>query len=185
MADEKFFNACVAEDWDYAKSIIAEKPRLLWGAMDRHRRTVAMIAAGQGNVEMLRFIYKTIVGFQRLGRLQRTVLDVFRGKGCFRSNPMHFAASAGSIECIEFLMKHCPNGNNLFDTRNGAKETPAHCAAQNGQIEALKFMVKNAPRGWSILCDRDVRGVRPLDYPEVDKYENEHGFRPLVPQLNQ
>jgi len=56
-----------------------------------------------------------------------------------KRTPLHVAAAAGHVACVEKLLEHGADG----DMRMAGGWTPAHCAAENGSVEILQVLVDN------------------------------------------
>lgn len=54
--------------------------------------------------------------------------------------PIHAAAQAGRLPCLEFLLAHCPLRISSISDDDGA--TPVHFAAAKGRIDCLRLLLK-------------------------------------------
>lgn len=56
-----------------------------------------------------------------------------------KRTPLHVAAGAGHVACVEKLLEHGADG----EMRMAGGWTPAHCAAESGSLEILQTLVAN------------------------------------------
>jgi len=56
-----------------------------------------------------------------------------------KRTPLHVAAAAGHVACVEKLLEHGADG----EMRMAGGWTPAHCAAEKGSVEILQVLVDN------------------------------------------
>lgn len=56
-----------------------------------------------------------------------------------KRTPLHVAAAAGHLRCVEKLLEHGADG----EMRMAGGWTPAHCAAEHGSVEILQALVEN------------------------------------------
>lgn len=74
----------------------------------------------------------------------------------FGATPVHYAARAGKVDCIRWLVQSAGLSGNR-PANNGA--TPAHDAAATGQIDCLQWLVQF---GGCSATSRDSCGATPL-----------------------
>lgn len=147
--------------------------------------TIAYSAAGNNNVEYLRFFHSKIGGdiFTQptkrgdtaahiaaanghLESLQymHTVLGhrIFEIKDVLGRTITHYSTEANRRACLKFIFSKA--GHNAFFTADKHGFTPAHIAAMKGKLAALKMLITKI--GLDAINTRDNQGNTPADYAE-------------------
>ena len=86
----------------------------------------------------------------------RDQLDLNQTSDKFGATPVHYAARAGKVDCIRWLVQSAGLSGNR-PANNGA--TPAHDAAATGQLDCLQWLVQF---GGCEATGRDGCGATPL-----------------------
>lgn len=175
MSSGYFLFSCYFRGWDRAKKMIAENPTLIWTSTSRHGHCAAYLVSVNGNVEMLKYMYETVVSFGSREEMQQLLKDTFEKESNEGYTPAHGAALLDNISCLEFLVAHCPSGSAILEKKNIFGYTPAHEAAQRELIEPLDFLVKQCPSGIGVLKVKNEAGKTPL---EVASREVRNYFTP-------
>ena len=79
----------------------------------------------------------------------------------FGATPVHYAARAGKVDCLRWLVQTAGLSGNK-SANNGA--TPAHDAAAMGQLDCLQWLVQY---GGCNAVERDSCGATPLHLGKV------------------
>lgn len=66
--------------------------------------------------------------------------DINTQNNFLKESALHFAASKGHLELVEYLVD---NGANLF-LNNGTDMTPLHLAARDGQVHVVKYLLERS-----------------------------------------
>lgn len=103
------------------------KPPLSEDDQDGTGATILHLAARYGHASVVEWI------------LDNTQTDLTVIKAASGALPLHFAASGGSVDTVQILLKESPRSVNM-QMMNGA--TPIYIAAQSGQLEVLKLLVQ-------------------------------------------
>ena len=74
----------------------------------------------------------------------------------FGATPVHYAARAGKVDCLRWLIQTAGASGNK-PANNGA--SPAHDAAATGQLDCLQWLIQN---GGCSSDSRDACGATPL-----------------------
>lgn len=115
---------------------------LLFNAMSGALTNKALSASAKGDLSTLKALTDQI--------------DLNQTTDKFGATPVHYAARAGKVDCIRWLVQSAGLSGNR-SANNGA--TPAHDAAATGQIDCLQWLVQFG--GCSSTC-RDSCGATPL-----------------------
>ena len=91
----------------------------------------------------------------------RDQIDLNHTADKFGATPVHYAARAGKVDCIRWLVQTAGLSGNKA-ANNGA--TPAHDAAATGQIDCLQWLVQFGGCG---ATSRDSCGATPLHLGKV------------------
>jgi len=120
---------------------------------DRSGTTLLMLAAGNGNQQLLEFLLKsganvlkqnqygdTAVAIAALRGHLNLVRRLVEAKAAFETSgwsPLHYAAFAGHVEVAKFLIgKHCP-----LDAVAPNGQTALMLAAKNGHLDVVKTLI--------------------------------------------
>lgn len=107
----------------------------------------ALSAAGKGDLATLKAL--------------KDQIDLNHTADKFGATPVHYAARAGKVDCIRWLVQSAGLSGNK-SANNGA--TPAHDAAATGQIDCLQWLVQYGGCG---ATARDSCGATPLHLGKV------------------
>lgn len=99
-------NACWRGDWEEARALIAENPWKVLTSRCWHGSAITAMAY-HGCVRMLRFAYNAIANDAPDSKLKK----VFEEPNSDGFQPVHAAAINGRLNCLEFLITHCPSGS--------------------------------------------------------------------------
>jgi ankyrin repeat protein len=92
------------------------------------------------------------------------------------STPLHYAAKAGKIDVVKFLVQLWPEG---VREQGNHSDTPLHLATQTGKIDLVKFLVERWPEGTRVT-NRDRQ--TPLHLAAGARFGNADLVRLLVEQ---
>eukprot|EP01029_Cantina_marsupialis_P028770 TRINITY_DN777991_c0_g1_i1.p1 TRINITY_DN777991_c0_g1~~TRINITY_DN777991_c0_g1_i1.p1 ORF type:complete len:592 (-),score=174.92 TRINITY_DN777991_c0_g1_i1:473-2248(-) len=104
------------------------------------RRNPAMLAAGSGQVEILKFIAS------KVGIKDFLIADTQNLKSC------HFAAKYGQLEATKFLWEQCPGA---FDGVDNEGNNMVHNTAKWGHVEVLHFLHSVRPEMFQVVNRRN------------------------------
>lgn len=159
---EQAVKLCFKKQWDKVKELILKNPTIMWKGQaympNDTRFTIAAAAAKFSNVNMLEFMYNVVMQ-QEPETQEKTLKHVFEYS---TYTPTHAAADSGCIECLDFLIRHCPSGPKILEVKDSEGGTSAWIAARRGHIECLEFILLNAPSGVRLLRVPDSYGILPL-----------------------
>ena len=91
----------------------------------------------------------------------RDQIDLNQTTDKFGATPVHYAARAGKVGCIRWMVQSAGLSGNR-PANNGA--TPAHDAAATGQLDCLQWLVQSGGCG---ATGRDSCGATPLHLGKV------------------
>lgn len=112
------------------------------GRVNMALHTKALSAASKGDLETLRSL--------------KARLNLSECCDKFGASPVHYAARAGKVDCLRWLIQTAGVSGNK-SANNGA--TPAHDAAATGQLDCLQWLIQN---GGCSANGRDACGATPL-----------------------
>lgn len=166
--EELFVNECLYRRWDKVREMISDNAALIWTAKGGKDISPVYCTAFYGNLEILQAMYDAILSaFSRLSltrsREKQILRDAFERGRDDKITPAHVAASQGHVNCLEFLVTHCPSGNAILEKKDDRGNTAAHQAASGASIEALEFVLRNSPNGVGVLKVKNVANQTPLD----------------------
>ena len=90
----------------------------------------------------------------RMRECAREQPDIALFMGEMNATPLHWAARAGSIQCMEWLLKHGADTDAMTTTQR----TPLHLAAENGATDAIGLLSERGAE----LNAQDTKGRTPL-----------------------
>ena len=116
-------------------------PRDVGDAVDKDGMTALLLAANNGNTEVISFLLENGADIKAHDtRLERSAI--------------HFAVENGNLECVKFLSEH---GANMLD-RDIYGATALHYAAEKNNLEVIKYLVSKKvdymakdARGWTAM----------------------------------
>ena len=112
------------------------------GRVNMALHTKALSAASKGDLETLRSL--------------KARLNLSECCDKFGASPVHYAARAGKVDCLRWLIQTAGVSGNK-SANNGA--TPAHDAAATGQLDCLQWLIEN---GGCSANGRDACRATPL-----------------------
>lgn len=151
---ENFVDMCYSMRWDDVQRIIKNKPSLIWTARKYSGDSPAHFITKYGNIEMLEMMASLIN--QQPQESQRQILfDAFERSNENGVIPLHNAASNGDVQCLKFLVQHCPSGPSVLEIKDCNGWMAIHYAIRYYKIDAMKYILQNTPGNSEILEEKN------------------------------
>jgi hypothetical protein len=141
----------LARFWQ-VKPLIIESPKLLWAKLGSQQNTIAHEASFHSDIDMLDYMYQMLLKLYLVNGMSKQefrhkLMDTFESPDVCREIPVHKIARVGSVDCIVFLIEHCPSGTGILEVRDASLCSAAHESAWSGVKDKIDFVVRNSPSG--------------------------------------
>ena len=156
---------CEDQRWEDVRRCIRKQPDLLWTAKKYADETLARYFCCSDNLEMLQFTVQII--HEQPPEMWSSLLEKALESQCPRHFYVYCVAMDSSLECLKFLVRHCPSGAKILEKRNlyeGCNALDYACRGTH-TIKTVEYILRTAPSGIGLLRVRFPNKIwQPLQY---------------------
>lgn len=136
---------CQNEQWDDVRDMIEKEPFLVWSFIDGGY-TLVKFFCWYGRVDMLQFALKILRTHSEEEYYEQRLIDFFEiTYYAYEIRlPVHEAVYNNHLDCVKFLVEHCPSKEKILEMHNVCHENALHFACLGDSYETMDYILLTA-----------------------------------------